>query len=189
VPARRLDPAALAALLPTCPPVRPGRWVLAIEGRSGAGKTTLAADVADRLRAAGFTVTVVSMDELYPGWDGLEAAVDLLRDGVLAPFAAGADAVSLPRWDWAGERAGVVETRPAAQVLVVEGTGCGARACAPYLSLLVWVDAPDAVRRARALARDAGTYAPHWDRWERQESAHYDRERTDARAQAVVAVP
>ncbi len=181
--------ARLAPLTEAASPVAAGRWTLAIEGRSGSGKTALAADVAGRLRAAGHEVTVVGMDELYPGWDGLEAAVPLLLDGVLRPFAAGAAELTLCGWDWTRDRPGPVRTRPAGRFLVVEGTGCGAGVCAAHLSLLVWVQAPDDVRRTRALARDGQTYAPHWDRWALQERGHHARERTRERADAVVVVP
>ena len=44
-------------------------------------------------------------------------------------------------------------------------------ACA--MALRVWVDAPTALRKERALSRDGETYAPHWDRWAAQEDAVY----------------
>ena len=42
--------------------------VVLIDGRSGSGKTSLAADVAESLGAA-----VLHLEDLYPGWDGLGA--------------------------------------------------------------------------------------------------------------------
>ena len=68
-----------------------------------------------------------------------------------------------------------------APVLVVEGCGVGVRATAPYLSLLVWMDAPHDERMRRGIARDPG-YRPHWERWARQEQAMYDAEQTRERA-------
>jgi cytidylate kinase len=35
----------------------------------------------------------------------------------------------------------------------------------------IWVEAPDAERKRRALLRDGDTYRPHWDRWAVQEDA------------------
>ena len=58
--------------------------VIAIDGRSGAGKTSLAA----RLRLA-LGAPVVALEDLYGGWDGLERGVDLLVSDVLEPLSAG----------------------------------------------------------------------------------------------------
>jgi hypothetical protein len=163
--------------------------VIAVDGPSGAGKTTLAARLVDVLRGSGAAVTSVSMDDLYPGWDGLEPGVDRLVADVLRPYAAGSDRLELRRWDWSAAGLGAPEPVPCGDALVVEGVGCGARRCAPWIAVLVWLDADEDVRRARVLARDGGTFAPHWDAWAASESAHFDREGTRGRADVVLAVP
>jgi hypothetical protein len=185
-------PTALAAIrrgLLGAPPRAGSARVVAIDGPSGAGKTTLADRLAVALAAGGWNVPVVRMDDLYPGWDGLEDAVPRLLEWVLAPLAGGR-AARYRRYDWAAGRYGewceVVPGGEAPPLLVVEGVGSGARACAPYLSLLVWVDAPPEVRFARAIGRDGDAYLPHWDRWARQEDAHFARERTAERADLLV---
>jgi len=182
-----VDPDDLAALALARPP-RAGRTrVVAVDGPSGSGKTTLAAALLAALARRGCSAAVLHLDDVYPGWDGLAATVPLLVDGVLAPLAAGTPA-GHPRWDWAADRAdltGLVPV-PAADVLVVEGAGAGSRAAAPLLSLLVWVDAAEPVRRARALARDGEGYRPHWERWAAQERALFAAEGTAARADVLV---
>jgi hypothetical protein len=148
-------------------PARSGRTrVLAVDGRSGSGKTTLARDLAARAGAP-----LVRMDDLYPGWDGLAAAVPRLVDGVLEPLRAGRPAV-YRRWDWVRGTEGDVREVPTTGVLVLEGVGCGAAACRPYLTALLWLQAPLPVRYARAMARDGEGYRPHWDRWAAQEERY-----------------
>lgn len=149
------------------PPGGGWRRVIAIEGRSGAGKTTLAGAVADRLGAP-----LIHMDDLYAGWDGLRQGVEVLRKWVLEPLADGRPAV-WRRWDWAAGGYAEEHPVPDGEWLVVEGVGAGGRVLRPYLSGVVWVDSPTAVRKRRALARDGETYAPHWARWARQEDAFY----------------
>jgi energy-coupling factor transporter ATP-binding protein EcfA2 len=166
------------------PPREGSCRVLAVEGRSGAGKTTLAA----ALVAAAPDAAGVAMDELYPGWDGLEAGIGLLVEQVLAPLAAGRPAW-VPRWDWAAGRPAGGRPLAAAGLVLVEGVGSGAAACAPYLSGLVWVEADDATRRRRALERDGAAYAPHWGRWAAQEEAYLRRDRPRERADRVVGPP
>ncbi|WP_328467621.1 dephospho-CoA kinase [Actinoplanes sp. NBC_00393] len=148
-------------------PAGPGRRVLAVEGRSGSGKTTLAVAVAGRLHAP-----LIHMDDLYAGWDGLEQGVTALRDRILVPLAEGRPAV-WQRWDWAAGEYAESHRVPDGDWLVVEGVGSGGRMLRPYLCGVVWLESPTEVRKRRALARDGAVYAPHWDRWARQEAAFY----------------
>jgi uridine kinase len=166
-------------------PARAGTTrVLAVDGPSGSGKSTLAAALVGPL-ARRASVAVVHMDDLYPGWDGLAEAVPLVTGQVLAPMAQGRPA-GYRRWDWEAHRWDGHVAVPGADVLVLEGVGCGARACAPHLSVLVWVEAADAVRRERGVARDGEAYRPHWERWARQEQEHFRVEGTRERADVVV---
>jgi uridine kinase len=160
---------------------RAGRTrVLAIDGRSGAGKSSLAAALSRELSAP-----MVALEDLYGGWDGLENGIDLLVREVLEPLAAGGT-VRVPRYDWV--RRIWLEPVPLdpPEVLVVEGVGAGARRAAAFESLLVWLEAAPSVRKKRALERDGGTFAPYWDRWAAQEEAMLARERTPERADVVI---
>jgi len=157
-----------------------GTRVVAVDGRSGAGKTSLAGILRDELAAP-----VVSLEDLYGGWDGLEHGIDLLISEVLEPLAAGRVAL-VPRYDWvAGEWAEPVALDPP-EVLIVEGVGAGARRAAAYASVLVWLEATPAVRKKRALDRDGETFAPHWDRWAAQEDVMLAREHTPERADVLI---
>ena len=156
-------------------PVRAGHTrVLAIDGPSGAGKTTLAAAIRTALDDAG-PVPVVHLDSIYPGWDGLAAGVSRLVEWVLHPLAEGRP-VRYRRYDWDRDRYAEwieVPTVPAPPILIVEGVGAGALPCAPYLSLLVWLDAPAKLRFERGIARDGEAYRPHWQRWADQEDRYF----------------
>jgi uridine kinase len=171
----------VAALLARRPPSAGGTRVVAVDGPSGSGKTALAAGLSDVLGGA----PVVRMDDLYPGWDGLEDSVPRLVEWVLEPLAR-AEPARYRRWDWAGGAYAETHEVAGSDVLVVEGVGCGARACAPYLSLLVWVEAPHDVRFSRSMERDGEAYRPHWQRWARQEAAHFATEGTRDRADVVL---
>jgi uridine kinase len=162
-------------------PARAGTTrVVAIDGPGGSGKSTLAARLASLLDAP-----LVHMDDIYPGWDGLAAAAPLLRDWVLKPLARGRP-VRFQRYDWSIDTYGDWVDVPAAGVLVVEGCGSGSRIVAPYLSLLLWVEAPRQVRFARGIERDGEAYRPLWERWARQEDALFAEERTRERADYVI---
>lgn len=174
------DLAALLARARAAPARAGGTRVIGVDGRSGAGKSTLALLLAPELDAA-----VVHLDRLYDGWDGLERGVATLEREVLAPLAAG-EPVLVPHYDWLAGDWDVPWPLGRPDTLIVEGVGAGAHPGARHLGLLVWLEAPVAVRRARALARDGEVYAPHWDRWAAQEDALLAREHTPERADVVV---
>jgi uridine kinase len=156
-------------------PARAGRTrVLAIDGPSGAGKTTLTAAVRRALDSTA-VVPVVHLDSIYPGWDGLVDSIPRVVEWVLQPLAEGRPA-RYRRYDWDRDEYAEwvdVPTGPAPPVLIVEGVGAGALPCAPYLSLLVWLDAPANLRFARGIARDGEAYRPHWQRWADQENQYF----------------
>jgi uridine kinase len=154
--------------------------VLAVDGRSGAGKTSLAAG----LRAA-LGAPVVALEELYGGWDGLERGIDLLVAAVLDPLSAGR-AARVPRYDWIAAAWDTPWVLEPPGLLIVEGVGAGARRAAAYASVLVWMEAPESVRKKRALDRDGETFAPHWDMWTAQEDAMLAREHTPDRADFLI---
>lgn len=174
-------PDRLPALLDT---IAPG--VIAIDGPSGSGKTTYADVVADELqRRTGRRPQIVHMDDIYPGWDGLEQAVGQVVEWVLAPLSAGRPG-RLRRWDWeVGQRGEVIDV-PVADWVVLEGVAAGSAACRPHLTTLVWVEADADVRMARGIARDGEAYRPHWERWARQEAALFAREHTRRHADLVI---
>jgi para-aminobenzoate synthetase len=153
--------------------------VVAIDGPSGSGKTDLAACWTDDPGVA-----VLHLEDLYPGWHGLDATPRMVAD-VLADLAAGRDAAA-PTWDWDhGVPGPLVHVSPPA-LLVVEGVGAGASVVRPFVNVLVWVEAPEQVRHERAMDRDGDTFAPWWSIWAEQEQRHFAREATRAHADVVV---
>ncbi|WP_246852753.1 hypothetical protein [Naasia sp. SYSU D00948] len=150
------------------------RPVVLLDGGSGAGKTTLATALAEVLPAQ-----LVSLDDVYPGWDGLEQASSAVTDDLLGRH-------RWQRWDWSSERPAEVHTLDPAAPLVVEGAGALSRRSRALATFAIWLELDEEERRHRALARDGDTYAPHWERWARQERAFFERERPDLLADVVL---
>lgn len=150
--------------------------VVLIDGRSGSGKTTHAALLAAELGAHGVPAQTLHLDSLYPGWNGLSrgsaAVATVLRERGYYPY------------DWALARFSEKRiTLDPLQPLVIEGCGAltaenldAARDWAGPGEQVrsLWLECDEAVRRERALARDGEMFAPHWDEWAGQESAHYE---------------
>jgi uridine kinase len=136
--------------------------IVAIDGPGGAGKSTLARELAV-LRD---DVAIVEGADFYrPLNESTRAAltpieaVDLLfdwerlRDEVLAPLVRGEEA-RYRRYDWTVERLGEdVATIAPHGVVVVEGSYVARPALRGYLDLIVVVEAPRDLRIARQLER------------------------------------
>ncbi len=155
--------------------------VIAIDGRSGAGKSTFAARLAQVAR----DVEIVHTDDIawhhsFFGWS------ELMRGGVLEPLRRG-EGVEFrpPAWVERG-RPGAVSVPGGCRAVVVEGVGAGRRDLADLVDALVWVQSDAADARTRGIARDGGDVA-FWDEWDAEEVPFLDEHRPWERADVVVA--
>jgi uridine kinase len=154
------------------------RNVILLDGPSGAGKSTLA----DRI-VGGWPGPVVPqlvrLDDIYPGWGGLEAAGEHVQRFVLEPLAE-KEPARWQRFDWSADAPAEWHDIDAARPVLIEGCGVLTRANAALADVRIWLDAPGDTRKRRALDRDGDVYAPHWDEWQRQWQAFVDREDPEA---------
>ena len=158
--------------------------VVALDGPSGAGKTTLARGIELALEPAG-PVAVVHMDHLYPGWDGLAQAAGLLTTQVLEPLARG-DRAAYRLWSWVRDEWAGTREVPPCRFLVVEGCGSSVEPAGSYAAVSVFVDADLALRMRRGIERDGEAYRPQWQRWADQETALFSADATRERADLVL---
>lgn len=161
--------------------------VVLIDGRSGSGKTTLARELVRRWPLHG-RVQLVALDSIYPGWDGLADGVATATDAILSAHARGFIGV-WQRWDWDAAQHAEAHAVVPALPLIVEGSGILTPVTARLADVRVWLEAPDASRKSRALARDGDTFRPHWMRWSEQEERHMVRDDPRAHATLTFQVP
>jgi hypothetical protein len=122
--------------------------VLAVDGRSSSGKTTLAARLQDAVAGS----TVVHTDDIA-WWHSRFGWADLLIDGVLVPFRRGEPVhFRPPCWAEHG-RQGSVEVAARCPVLIIEGVGAGRSEVSDLIDALVWVQADRKEAERRNLAR------------------------------------
>lgn len=181
----------LAVLVQSLSQRGPGRDVsgrpviLAIDGRSNSGKTSLAARIADAVPAA----VVIHTDDIAWrhsrfGW------ADLLVDGILVPVHQ-RRAVSYrpPRWVEHG-RDGSLDVPAGCPLLIIEGDGAGRREVGHLIDVLIWVQADERAAERRALARigkpgEAPTITFHRE-WMAEEVPFNAAQRTWERADIIV---
>ena len=159
--------------------------IILIDGRAGSGKSTLAALLQKQLFKDGESLPrLIHMDDLYDGWDGLQAGVDYLQRMILSPIASRTKA-SWQEFDWAaGERARWREFEGHTP-LIVEGCGSISRVAALAASIKVWVESDDQLRYQRWLEREGSE--ENFGRWAAQEVEFYARERSPELADVTVA--
>ena len=160
--------------------------VLAVDGCSSSGKTTLAARLEDAITAAG----VVHTDDIA-WWHSRFGWADLLMEGILVRFHRG-ELVSFRPPGWAGHgRQGSIEVPARCPVLIIEGVGAGRSEVSDLIDALVWVQADQQEAERRSLARigqpgGARTVADHRE-WMAEEDPFLAGQRPWERADLLVA--
>ena len=140
--------------------------IILIDGKSGVGKSRLAAHMAGSLGA-----TLVELDEVYPGWGGLAAGRDAVIAEVIRPFRDGTDG-SYVSWDWGRNAPHKRILVPWTDVLIVDGCGVSTPESRALADVVVWVDCDEDVRQSRLFLRDGTDFDEHVPNWERQVDAH-----------------
>ena len=159
--------------------------VVAVDGRSGGGKTTFA-----RALAAHTDAALVSTDD-FAWWHSHVDWPDLLIDNALAPLRNG-QAVDFrpPAWIERGREGSI--TAPARPVVVVEGVGSAQRRMRPELDAVVWVQSDAEESERRGIERDLrerpdpAEAKRFWDEWMSAEVPFQQEQRTWAVADLVV---
>jgi len=187
----------------------PGVLVIAVDGRGGAGKSTIAAAVAAQLPAAQLsaaqlsaaqlsaarqTAALVHTDDFFrPGASGAASPARplagyydwrRLRTEALGPLRAGQPA-TFRRYDWDRDQLGGPVTVPPGPVVLLEGVLSAAPELAGLVDRTVLVDIPDAERLRRLRARISPA---DWDEdWLAAELDYFTRVRPPAAFDLIVA--
>ena len=164
--------------------VRDGRpWILAVDGRSGSGKSTVAALLQRSVPASAIVHTDdVAWHHSFFDWS------DLLVEGILKPLRNGR-AVSYrpPGWDKRG-RPGAIEVAAGLDLVIVEGVGASGTEVMPWIDCALWVQSDLEEAERRGIARDGGTQGARdfWREWGAQEFDFLQRQRPWERATVIV---
>lgn len=157
--------------------------LVAVDGRAGGGKTTLARLLHEAVPGS----AVVHTDDL--AWHhGFFSWTRLIIDGVLRPLHEGrAVRYRPPPWDARG-RQGAIEVPAGASLVIVEGVGAARRELMPWLDAAVWVQSDHAESDRRGIERDGGEQArDFWYEWAAEEVPFLLDQRPWERADVVVA--
>lgn len=156
--------------------------LVAIDGRGGAGKSSLAGWLASQVDG-----TVIHIDDFgrpgkaYDEWDWHR-----LRSQVLDPLMTDQDA-RYQRYDWAADELGEWVAFKARGVVIVEGVSVLRQALGDPWDLKVWVDTPYDLRLDRGIERDGEEMRDKWvNEWMPQEDDYVARESPMERADIII---
>jgi len=156
---------------------------VALDGRSGAGKSTVARQVGVRTGAL-----VVDGDDFYRGgddafWDAagpakkVDLVIDWRRQRLLLTCLARGERARWQPYDWEaddGRLGAVVDAGPAAVVLL-DGAYSARPELADLLTLRVLLEVPRPTRRERLLLREGERYRAEWEaRWSEAEDLYFE---------------
>ena len=154
--------------------------IVAIDGHGGAGKSTLAEELAGELGGA----RIVHTDD-FASWDVPLDWWPRLLEELLEPLSRG-ETARYRRSSWEGEKdTGIEEIAPAPFVLL-EGVSASREAFRPFLTFSIWVETPRELCLQRGLERDGVQARAQWEAWMAEEDEYVERERPRERAQVVL---
>ena len=163
--------------------------VIALDGRSGAGKTTFARLLTQELGAAPLGADDIAWYAPMFGW------ADLAREGILEPLRAGRSVdFKPPAWTEQG-REGSIVVPANVNFVVFEGVGSSQEPLGDLVDYRIWVQSDAQTARRFGLARDiedgtngdAEESVRFWDDWDEQEREFFEKDRPWERADLVIA--
>ena len=158
--------------------------LIAIDGRAGAGKTTLAARFFDEL-SVDKTVEVIHMDDLYDGWENaldegltktLESIVNAHNNNV---------SIKIDIFNWQLMSFDSKEEINPVDILILEGVGAGQKVVRDAGATLYWLDIDAEVGIQRVLNRDGNQIASQMKQWQISQEIHFIRDKTRENAEHI----
>ena len=162
--------------------------LIAIDGRAGAGKTTLAASFYEEL-SADKTVAVIHMDDLYDGWENAlgERLTQTLESIVKSHQSKVAFEIDIFNWQsMSFDSKRVIHP---VDILILEGVGAGQKVVRDAGATLYWLDIDAEVGIQRVLNRDGNQIASQMKQWQIAQEIHFLRDKTRENAEHIQSSP
>lgn len=158
--------------------------LIAIDGRAGAGKTTLAARFFDEL-SVDKTVEVIHMDDLYNGWEGaLDEGLTHTLDSIVNAHNNGVS-IEIDIFNWQSMSFDSKAMINPVDILILEGVGAGQKVVRDAGATLYWLDIDAEEGIQRVLNRDGNQIASQMKQWQIAQEIHFMRDKTRENAEHI----
>ncbi len=162
--------------------------LIAIDGRAGAGKTTLAASFYEEL-SVDKTVAVIHMDDLYDGWEN--ALSERLTQTLESIVKSHQNKVTfeIDIFNWQSMSFDSKRVINPVDILILEGVGAGQKVVRDAGATLYWLDIDAEVGIQRVLNRDGNQIASQMKQWQIAQEIHFLRDKTRENAEHIQSSP
>ncbi len=150
--------------------------IIAIDGPGGAGKSSLAEQLSQKLGHA----PVIHTDD-FASWENPLNWWPRLLQQVLQPLSHNENA-RYQRYDWSAKRLAEWHEIQPSEYLILEGVSSSREAFRLYIAFSIWVQTPRKERLRRGLARDGEAALPLWEEWMASEDEYIAREHPEQKA-------
>ena len=158
--------------------------LIAIDGRAGAGKTTLAARLFEEL-SLDKTVEVIHMDDLYNGWEkALDAGLTKTLESIVKSHH-NKVVFEIEIFNWQLMSFDSKEEINPVDILILEGVGAGQKVVRDAGATLYWLDIDAEVGIQRVLNRDGNQIASQMKQWQISQEIHFIRDKTRENAEHI----
>ena len=158
--------------------------LIAIDGRAGAGKTTLAARFFEEL-SVDKSVEVIHMDDLYNGWENaLDGGLTQTLDAIVNAHNNGMS-IEIDIFNWQSMSFDSKTMINPVDILILEGVGAGQKVVrdAGATLYLLDIDAEEGIQRV--LNRDGNQIASQMKQWQIAQEIHFMRDKTRENAEHI----
>jgi len=159
--------------------------IIAVDGRAGAGKTTLANELVLAL-SLHRKVSVVHLDEIYAGWE--LALTDNLTESlsrILKSISRG-ESVTFPIYDWTWQQIESTREISPCDLIIFEGVGSGQRIVRDMATATIWIDIDQKTGLERVLGRDGHAIENQMNIWQEREEVHFRADATRENADFIL---
>ena len=154
--------------------------IIAIDGPGGAGKSSFAEQLSQKLGNA----PILHTDD-FASWENPLNWWPRLLEQVLEPLSRN-ERAGYQRYDWVTKRLAEWHEIQPARYLLLEGVSSSREAFRPYIALSIWIETPGQERLRRGLERDGEAARPQWEEWMGREDEYIERELPEQKADLVI---
>ena len=150
--------------------------VIAIDGPTGSGKTTLANQIKTDLS----DVEIIHVDDLYKGWQDAftERLSTSIIEKILIPISKKIE-FDYEIYDW--KKGNFYKSNQISndKIFILDGVGSGQSKFRPYISKIIWLNISDDIGLSRVLHRDGDEILLPMLEFQRAQKLHFARESTE----------
>ncbi|MEI6811308.1 MAG: hypothetical protein WCK72_00865 [Actinomycetes bacterium] len=159
--------------------------VIAIDGRAGAGKTTLAHELFLAFSTQ-MHVSVLGMDEIYHGWDdALGNSLKHTLSSLLEDLGQNS-ASQVPIYNWSSACLDSARIINPCDLLILEGVGSAQQIVREFTLATIWLDIDPSIGLQRVIDRDGELISSQMQRWQQEEVRHFSHDKTRENADFVL---